>query len=291
MYIDRVCRIYAIFHDAGEDYSYLPYNSVYLSCHVCALDPGTPWKFSAISSPTSSTGSTCWCAGCTSSPASPGSAPRSISSGSTTRIRPPAPGSELAKKGVSGELWAVHGGGFYNPQKYLVAPAAAAQGAALVQVGSLFDLAVRLRAAHHRLLLQRPGHDGRPRRGGPLAACRRSASASASLVVGWIVYDLLCRSPLGKHDLAFGARGVRLAGRRSAGVLTHFLSGRAAYIHVGAMIGTIMVANVADADHSRPAQDGGRDGRRAASPTRSTACAPSSAASTTTTSRCRCCSS
>ena len=37
-------------------------------------------------------------------------------------IRPPAAGSELAKKGVSGELWAVHGGGFYNPQKYLVAP-------------------------------------------------------------------------------------------------------------------------------------------------------------------------
>src|SRR5881392_4023922 len=38
-------------------------------------------------------------------------------------IRPPAPGSDLANKGVSGELWAVHGGGFYNPQKYLVAPA------------------------------------------------------------------------------------------------------------------------------------------------------------------------
>lgn len=32
-------------------------------------------------------------------------------------IRPPAPGSELARKGVAGELWAVHGGGFYNPQK------------------------------------------------------------------------------------------------------------------------------------------------------------------------------
>ena len=37
-------------------------------------------------------------------------------------IRPPKPGSPLAKKGVMGELWAVHGGGFYNPQKYLVAP-------------------------------------------------------------------------------------------------------------------------------------------------------------------------
>ena len=36
---------------------------------------------------------------------------------------PPKPGSDLAKKGVSGELWAVHGGGFYNPQKYLVSPA------------------------------------------------------------------------------------------------------------------------------------------------------------------------
>ena len=37
-------------------------------------------------------------------------------------IRPPAPDSPLAKQGEAGELWAVHGGGFYNPQKYLVAP-------------------------------------------------------------------------------------------------------------------------------------------------------------------------
>ena len=37
-------------------------------------------------------------------------------------IRPPKPGSDLEKAGVAGELWAVHGGGFYNPQKYLVAP-------------------------------------------------------------------------------------------------------------------------------------------------------------------------
>jgi len=38
-------------------------------------------------------------------------------------IEPPPPDSEEARKGVSGELWAVHGGGFYNPQKYAVAPA------------------------------------------------------------------------------------------------------------------------------------------------------------------------
>ena len=38
-------------------------------------------------------------------------------------IEPPPEGSEAKKKGVGGELWAVHGGGFYNPQKYAVAPA------------------------------------------------------------------------------------------------------------------------------------------------------------------------
>jgi uncharacterized membrane protein len=65
-----------------------------------------------------------------------------------------------------------------------------------------------------------------------------------SLVVGWIVYDLLCRSKLGKHDLAFGAVVFALL-VGATWVLTHWLSGRAAYIHVGAMIGTIMVANVA----------------------------------------------
>jgi uncharacterized membrane protein len=38
-------------------------------------------------------------------------------------LEPPEPGSEEEKKGVGGHLWAVHGGGFYNPQKYTVAPA------------------------------------------------------------------------------------------------------------------------------------------------------------------------
>jgi len=65
-----------------------------------------------------------------------------------------------------------------------------------------------------------------------------------SLVVGWLVYDLLCKSPLGKRDLAFGAV-IFVFLVASSWVLTHLLSGRAAYLHIGAMIGTIMVANVA----------------------------------------------
>jgi uncharacterized membrane protein len=157
-------------------------------------------------------------------------------------IRPPAPGSELARKGVSGELWAVHGGGFYNPQKYLVAPAELPadlhwfkweaystwlSGFALLTIVYYFNA--------QAMMVDRAVAD--------LSSWQAVGIGLASLVVGWTVYDLLCRSKLGKHDLAFGAVVfVLLVG--AAWALTHFLSGRAAYIHVGAMIGTIMVANV-----------------------------------------------
>jgi uncharacterized membrane protein len=63
------------------------------------------------------------------------------------------------------------------------------------------------------------------------------------LVVGWIVYDLLVVSPLGKNEVLFAALSYVLIVAVAFG-LTHMLSGRAAYIHVGAMFGTIMVANV-----------------------------------------------
>jgi uncharacterized membrane protein len=157
-------------------------------------------------------------------------------------IRPPSPGSELARKGVSGELWAVHGGGFYNPQKYLVAPAELPadlhwfkweaystwlSGFALLTIVYYFNA--------QAMMVDRAVAD--------LSSWQAVGIGLASLVVGWTVYDLLCRSRLGKHDLAFGAVVfVLLVG--AAWALTHFLSGRAAYIHVGAMIGTIMVANV-----------------------------------------------
>jgi uncharacterized membrane protein len=62
-------------------------------------------------------------------------------------------------------------------------------------------------------------------------------------VVGWAVYDLLCRSPLGKREGLLGIV-VYVLIVLAAYVLSKLFSGRAAYIHVGAMIGTIMVANV-----------------------------------------------
>jgi uncharacterized membrane protein len=157
-------------------------------------------------------------------------------------IRPPAPGSELAKKGVSGELWAVHGGGFYNPQKYLVAPGELPKelhwfkweaystwlsGFALLTIVYYFNA--------QAMMVDRSVAD--------LSSLQAIGLGLGSLVVGWTVYDLLCRSKLGQHDLAFGAVIFAFL-VASAYVLTHYLSGRAAYIHVGAMIGTMMVANV-----------------------------------------------
>ena len=63
------------------------------------------------------------------------------------------------------------------------------------------------------------------------------------LVVGWIVYDVLMLSPLGKNEKLFAVVAYILIVASSFG-LTRVLSGRAAYIHLGAMFGTIMAANV-----------------------------------------------
>ncbi|MET0981540.1 MAG: urate hydroxylase PuuD [Telluria sp.] len=158
-------------------------------------------------------------------------------------IRPPAPGSELAKKGVAGELWAVHGGGFYNPQKYLVAPAELPKElhwfkweAYSTWLSGFALLVIVYYLNAQAMMVDRSVLE--------LSSWQAVGIGLGSLVAGWLVYDLLCKSPLGKHDLAFGL--VIFAFLVGASyVLTHLLSGRAAYLHIGAMIGTIMVANVA----------------------------------------------
>src|SRR3981189_225024 len=65
----------------------------------------------------------------------------------------------------------------------------------------------------------------------------------AAMIVGWLIYDLAVRSPLGKSQTAFAGFGLVMTAAAAWG-LTHVLSGRAAYIHVGAIFGTIMTLNV-----------------------------------------------
>jgi uncharacterized membrane protein len=65
----------------------------------------------------------------------------------------------------------------------------------------------------------------------------------AVLCGGWMVYDLALRSPLGQSEVAFATFSLAMIALLAWG-LTHVFSGRAAYIHVGAVMGTIMTANV-----------------------------------------------
>ena len=64
-----------------------------------------------------------------------------------------------------------------------------------------------------------------------------------SMAAGWLIYDLAVRSPLGKSQTAFAGFGLVMTAVAAWGLM-HVFSGRAAYIHVGAIFGTIMTLNV-----------------------------------------------
>lgn len=157
-------------------------------------------------------------------------------------LEAPPPGSEAARKGVAGELWAVHGGGFYNPQKYAVAPASLPptlhwfKWEAYTTFLSGLGLLVVVYWLRAQTMMVDPGLVA-------LASWQAVGIGAASMAVSWVVYDALCRSPLGRSDRALGAVVFALLTALAWG-LTRLLGGRAAFIQVGASIGTIMAANV-----------------------------------------------
>ncbi|MEO0345123.1 MAG: urate hydroxylase PuuD [Pseudomonadota bacterium] len=146
------------------------------------------------------------------------------------------------EKGVGGELWSVHGGGFYHAQKYAVAPAQLPETlhwfkweAYTTWLSGMFLLGLIYWLGADVYLV-----DASVRELAPGVAV---AIGAAFLVGGWLVYDLLCRSPLGRKAGALSALLYVLLGV-AAWALCQLFSGRGAYIHFGALIGTIMVANV-----------------------------------------------
>ncbi|MGH8122679.1 MAG: urate hydroxylase PuuD [Rudaea sp.] len=149
---------------------------------------------------------------------------------------------ELIDAGVGGEVWAVHGGGFYNAQKYKTAPATLPESlhwfyweAYTTWLSGFFLLCLLYFDQAEVYLIDAQVM--------PLSKPVAIGIALAFLVVGWLIYDLLCRSPLGRNDKALGAVLFVLLGA-AAYALCHLFSGRGAYILFGAVIGTIMVANV-----------------------------------------------
>ena len=149
---------------------------------------------------------------------------------------------EAADAGVAGELWAVHGGGFYQAQKYRVAPEKLPgtlhwfYWEAYSTWLSGFFLLSLLYYARAELYLIDPAVMALSK---PVAI----VIGLGFLVSSWLIYDLLCRSPLGKNDRALGAVLAVLLSAE-AWALCHLFSGRGAFIQFGAALGTIMVANV-----------------------------------------------
>ena len=146
------------------------------------------------------------------------------------------------EKGVGGELWSVHGGGFYHAQKYRVAPRTLPETlhwfkweAYTTWITGMFLLILVYWYGAEVYLVDRSVAD--------LTATAAIGIAVLFLVGGWLVYDLLCKTPLGKNDNAFSAVLLVLITLLAYG-LCQLFSGRGAYIHFGAVLGTIMVANV-----------------------------------------------
>jgi uncharacterized membrane protein len=146
-------------------------------------------------------------------------------------------------EGVYGEAWQVHGGGFYHILKYLVAPAKMPDeltwfyweayatwlsGFALVIIVYYLDADL--------FLVDKSVLDLTPIQAGLFSL--------VSLVLAWLLYEAACRSAFAKkHELAFVITGyIFLVALTYA--FTHVLSGRGAFNQIGAIIGTIMVANV-----------------------------------------------
>lgn len=145
------------------------------------------------------------------------------------------------KTGLSGDLWAIHGGGIYHLEKYKLAPPQMPENlhwfkweAYFTWITGVLLLGV-VYYLNANIYLIAPGSG--------LSVGAAIGIGIASLVGGWIIYTLLCDSPLGKKPLLLGiVLFACLVG--AAYGLSQVFSGRGAYIHVGAIIGTIMVGNV-----------------------------------------------
>ena len=147
-----------------------------------------------------------------------------------------------ANAGVAGEFWGVHGGGLYHSQKYRLAPPEMPEplhwfkweayttwlsGFALLVVLYYFDADVRL--------VDPAVAD--------LDAWQAIVLSIGGLALGWIVYDVLCRTVGERSQAALAIVGTGLVALAAWGAGQLFAP-RAAYLQVGAMLGTIMVANV-----------------------------------------------
>lgn len=145
-------------------------------------------------------------------------------------------------KGASGEAWEVHGGGFYEVRKYLVAPERLPKELMWHKWESYstwlsgFALLVWAYYLKASLFLIDPAVLD-------ISPWTAAAIGIGALAAGWLAYDFLCKSPLGKNDVALASVGFVYIVAMAA-LFQHVFSARGAFVHTGALMATIMTANV-----------------------------------------------
>ena len=152
------------------------------------------------------------------------------------------PGKDLPKE-ANGQAWQVHGGGFYNMVKYLVAPKKMPEEltwfkweaySTWISGMALMSLVYYGSASLYMIDLEVLD----------ITQLQAVFLSLGGIVIGWIIYDGLCRSPLGKNDLILALAGLVFLVLLSF-IYTQVFSHRGAFMQMGVTIGTMMVANVA----------------------------------------------
>ena len=144
--------------------------------------------------------------------------------------------------GVYGEAWMVHGGGFYHVNKWMVAPAKMPDDLHWFKYEAYFTwltgfaLLVTMYYWSAESYLIDPSVM-------PMTKWDAILTGLMSLAAGWFIYDFICKSPLGRKTSTL-AIALFIQIMAFAWIYTHVFSGRGAFIHVGALIGTMMAANV-----------------------------------------------
>jgi len=149
---------------------------------------------------------------------------------------------EDKQAGVAGESWLVHGGGFYHNKKYAVAPDHMPEDlhwfkweAYFTWISGVLLLALIYYYDASLYLIDRAKNN--------LDPSEAILIGLAFIVGGWFFYDGLCKTGIGRNNGLFGL--IWFAALTAAAyALNQLFSGRGAYIHVGAIIGTVMAANV-----------------------------------------------
>ncbi|HNS11465.1 MAG TPA: urate hydroxylase PuuD [Bacteroidia bacterium] len=143
---------------------------------------------------------------------------------------------------LAGNLWAIHGGGFYYIEKYKIAPGEIPKTLHWFKYEAYFTwltgliLLLLVYYFNAKAYMLDPAVSG-------ISANTSIIIGIGTLIIGWFIYDLLCKTSLLQRKKTFAVIGFAIV-TIIAYILSQLLSGRAAFMHVGALIGTIMVGNV-----------------------------------------------